>query len=206
MVVRAVQLLVRTGVRAVEQGRVRHQRHPGLGAQVAEDRPVRDADLAVVRETGVGDIGPHAQIRVVVLQHVGPRAPGGGRKAPCPLHLPGPVVAQAEQADQAVADKLPERGDLLVQRNPGLIRDVRVVEIDPLHAEAFPAALAGFPDRRAGQAFARGVEAGRRRERPCADLRGNDDLVTDTAAGTPPAEQRLTLAALRAVHIEQVVV
>jgi len=88
----------------------------------------------------------------------------------------------------------------------GIAGDDHLVEIDPLYAEAFPAALAGLPDRGAGQTVARGVEVGRRRERPCPGLRGNDDLVTDTAAGTPPAEQRLTLAALRAVHKEQVVV
>jgi len=58
------------------------------------------------------------------------------------------VVAQAEQADRAVGNQLPERGDLLVQRHPGLIGDVRVVEIDSLYAEAFPAALAGLLDHR----------------------------------------------------------
>ena len=84
----------------------------------------------------------------MILQHVDRRAPGLSRKAPCPFHLLGPVVAQAEQADDAVGNQLPERGDLLVRRDPGLIRDVRVVEIDPLDAEAFPAALAGLPDRR----------------------------------------------------------
>src|SRR5262249_5730452 len=56
------------------------------------------------------------------------------------------------------------------------------------------------------QTFERAVEVGGRRDRPCADLRRNDYLVADTAAGTPPAEQRLTLTALRAVHKEQVVV
>ena len=142
----------------------------------------------------------------MVLQHVGPGGPGRGRQAPGPFHLPGPVVAQPEQADRPVGHQLPERGDLLLQRNPGLVRHVRVVQVDPLHAEAFPAPRAGLPDRRAGQPLARGVEAGRRRDGPGPDLRGHDDLVTDTAAGAPPAEHRLALAALRAVHEEQVVV
>ena len=58
------------------------------------------------------------------------------------------MVAQAQQPDRAVGDKLPERGDLFAQGNPGLIGDVRVVEIDSLYAEAFPAALAGLLDHR----------------------------------------------------------
>ena len=58
------------------------------------------------------------------------------------------MVTQAEQADDTVGNQLPQRVDLLVQRNPGLVRHVRVVEIDPLHAETVPAALAGLPDRR----------------------------------------------------------
>jgi len=49
-----------------------------------------------------------------------------------------------------------------------------------------------------GQAFPRGVEAGGRGDRPGPDLRRNDGLVTETAAGPPPAEQRLTLAGLHA--------
>jgi hypothetical protein len=69
------------------------------------------------------------------------------------------VVAHAEQTDHAVGDQLPERGDLIVQRNPSLIRDVGIVQIDPLHAETFAAALAALPDRRTGQALARSVEA-----------------------------------------------
>ncbi|MGD0067924.1 MAG: hypothetical protein ABSB76_31390 [Streptosporangiaceae bacterium] len=58
------------------------------------------------------------------------------------------MITQAEQAGRAVGSQFPERGDLLVQRNPALIRDVRVVKIEPLYTEAFPAALAGLPDRR----------------------------------------------------------
>src|SRR5258708_5726067 len=75
-------------------------------------------------------------------------AAGGGGEAPCPLHLPGPVVAQAEQADGALGDQLAERAGLHVQRNPGLVGNMRVVQVDPFHAEAFPAALACLPDRR----------------------------------------------------------
>src|SRR5450756_1760466 len=100
-----------------------------LEMALAKDRPICDADLTVPRETVIGDIGAHAQVRVVILQHFGPSTPGSGRKAPRPFQLP-------------------ERGDLIVQRNPGLIRDVRVVKIEPLYPEAFPAALASLPDRR----------------------------------------------------------
>src|SRR5579859_4052458 len=39
-----------------------------------------------------------------------------------------------------------------------------------------------------------------------ARVRAQLDLVTDAAAGAPPSEQRLALAALRPVHVEQVVV
>jgi hypothetical protein len=115
------------------------------------------------------------------------------------------VVAHSQQADGALGDQFGEGLDGLLQRRRRIL-DVRIQEIQPRHAEPFPASLRGLPDHLGRQPLGVVGEAGAAGQWPRPELGGDDDLVSDTAAAAPAAEQFLALSALTAVDPERVVV
>lgn len=142
---------------------------------------------------------------MVVLQDFVAGQAGRCGQAPGPLHPPRPVVAHPQQADGAFGDQFGEALDRLLQRHRRIL-DVRIQQIQPRHAEPFPASLRGLPDHLGRQPLGVVSEAGARGQWPRPELGGDDDLVSDTAAAAPAAEQLLALSALTAVDPERVVV